>query len=196
MTLTKKIVGVVSILIAVGLVIYVGLVVRIYSYINVDERQNSDVIVVMGASQWNGQPSPVFKARLDHAFLLYQEGLASKLILTGGVGSGEIKSESQVGKNYLLRKDVKEQDIIIEEIGHTSWQSLNQIVSIMKKEDLDSAIVVSDGFHIMRLKRMMKDLGIKSYFSSVADGPIGKLSELKYVLRDVRAYLLYLLFKI
>lgn len=196
MTLTKKIVGVVSILIAVGLVIYVGLVVKIYSYINVDERQNSDVIVVMGASQWNGQPSPVFKARLDHAFLLYQEGLASKLILTGGVGSGEIKSESQVGKNYLLRKDVKEQDIIIEEIGHTSWQSLNQIVSIMKKEDLDSAIVVSDGFHIMRLKRMMKDLGIKSYFSSVADGPIGKLSELKYVLRDVRAYLLYLLFKI
>lgn len=183
-------------LLILGLVCYVGLIIKIYNYVDINEAQNADAIVVMGASQWNGRPSPIFRARLDHALSLYQKKFTPKFILTGGVGQGEIMSESQVGKNYLIQKGIKEENVFIEERGHTSLQSLNQIIEILKNENLESVILVSDGFHMMRLKKMAKDLKINTYLSAVAIGSVNKLSEFKYVLRESCVYLLYLLFRV
>ena len=184
------------VLIIFGLVYYVGLIVKIYSYTNINEAQNADAIVIMGASQWNGQPSPVFRARLDHAFSLYQKGFSSNFILTGGIGKGEKISESQVGKDYLIGKNFNGQNIFIEEKGHTSWQSLNQVKQILKEQNLSSIILVSDGFHMMRLKKMAKDLKINAHLSAVLRESINKLPEFKYALRESWVYLLYLLFRI
>lgn len=175
-----------------------GLIEKIYSQVNKDEAQNADAIIVLGASQWNGQPSPVFQARLDQALDLYNKNLASNIILTGGIGEGEIISESEVGKNYLINKGIEAENILTEKFGRTSWQSLNGVVEILDKKNLHSIILVSDGFHLMRLKKMAKDLGLETYASPAKNSPIAqnKLAEFKYVLREAQVFILYLLFEI
>ncbi len=185
-------------LIILALIYYAWLIVKIYNQINIDEAQKAEAVVVLGASQWNNQPSPVLKARLDYALSLYNQGLSSKIILTGGVGKGEIISESQIGKDYLIEKRVDSQNIFIEEKGHTSWQSLNQVTQILKEQNLNSIILVSDGFHMMRLNKMAKDLGIQAYGSRVMESPISKskITEFKYIAREGWVYILYLLFEI
>ena len=174
------------------------LIFKIYSQSAINEVQKADAIVVLGAAQWNGNPSPVFKSRLDHALNLYKSDYASKIILTGGIGKEESTSESSVGKKYLIQKGVGESVIYIEEQGHTTWQSLNQVAQIIKNQNLDSVILVSDGFHMMRLKKMSKDLNIKSLASPVKNSLIGKakMVEFKYILREAVVYIAYLLFRI
>lgn len=179
-------------------VIFSILVLRIYHYSTIDETQKADAIVVLGASQWNGNPSPVFKARLDHAFVLYENNYASKVILTGGTSKKESMSEALAGKNYLIEKGINREDIYIEEKSHTTWQNLNQAQQILKEQSLNSIILISDGFHMMRLKKMAKDLGIKSFTSPVINSPIAnnKIVELKYIIREVVVFIGYLLFKV
>ena len=176
----------------------ISLIAKIYSQANIDEARIADAIVVLGASQWNGKPSPVFKARLDHALDLYNKNLSQNIILTGGVGENEILSEAQVGKNYLVNKGINEKNIFTENIGLTSWQSLNEVVKILDSLDLNSIILTSDGFHIMRLKKMAKDLKIEAYSSPAPNSPIAKnkFIELKYILRETGVFFLYLLFEI
>lgn len=174
------------------------LIFKIYNKAQIDEARIADAIIVLGASQWNSQPSPVLKARLDHAWYLYQNNYARQIILTGGVGKGERISESQVGKNYLLKKGLEAHNVFIEEKSHTSWQSLQQAVRIAAKQNFNSVILVSDGFHLMRLKKMMRDLKVQAYASPAQKSPIHqkKTKEFKYVLREVVVYILYLLFKV
>lgn len=185
-------------LIFVLLISFSILVLKIYIQSAIDEAEKADAIVVLGTSQWNGNPSPVFMARLDHAFVLYKNNYAPKIILTGGVSDEESISESLVGKNYLMIRGISQEVIYIEEEGHTSWQSLKQVAKILEEQNLNSVILVSDGFHVMRLKRMAKDLGIKSLASPVIDSPIAKnrITEFKYLLRETVVYMGYLLFRV
>lgn len=176
--------------------IFTNIVVKIYKFSDISENKNSDAIIVMGASQWNGRPSPVFKKRLDHALSLYKNGVSMKFILTGGIGTNEKVSESQIGKTYLIENGVNSDNIFIEEIGRTSLQSLNTAKQILKEKNLNLVTLVSDGFHMMRLNKMAKDLNINAYFSAVYNNSINKPSEFKYVLRESVVYLFYLLFKI
>lgn len=198
MIFRRNILKIFVLLIAILLIGFSVLIVKIYNQSEVDETQHADGIVVLGASQWNESPSPVFKTRLDHAFNLYKNNYASKIILTGGLGKDEFISESSVGKNYLIQKGVEESAIYTEEQGHTSWQSLNQVAQIIKEQDLDLVILVSDGFHMMRLKKMAEDLGFKSFSSPVRDGLVArnKIVELKYILREAVVYMAYLLFSV
>lgn len=192
----RKICVALLVLIVFGIIFYVGLVVRIYDDVNINEAQRVDAIVVMGASQWNGQPSPVFQARLDHAFSLYQDGFSLNFILTGGVGDGEKISESEAGRNYLTEKGVFDQDILQEELGKTSLRSLKQVAQILEEQKMNSIILVSDGFHMMRLKKMAEDLKINAYLSATPNYYMGNLTEFKYLLRESLVYLLYLLLKV
>lgn len=196
MTLKRKFFRIFLALIVLGLVFYACLIIKIYGYTNIDNAQNADAIVVMGASQWNGSPSPVFKNRLDHAFSLRKQGFSQNFILTGGVGGGDKISESQVGKDYLMEKDIDRNQVFIEENGRTSLQSLTEVKRILKEQNFNSIILVSDGFHMLRLNKMLKDLKINAYLSAVPEKFLSKLSEFKYVLRESRVYLLYFLFKI
>jgi len=196
MIFKRKVFSIFLFFIILVLICYGGLFFKIYSYVNINEAQNADAIVVMGASQWNGKPSPILKNRLDHALFLHQEGFAPRFVLTGGIGKGEQLSESQAAKNYLIQKGINGKNIFVEEKGHTSQQSLNEVAKILKNENLESVILVSNGFHMMRLGKMAKDLKINAYLSAVSGESINKLSEFKYVFRETGVYLLYLLFKI
>lgn len=194
----KRVIWAGVILIIMTAVVFFILVGLIYGQLGIDEARPADVIVVMGASQWSGKPSPVFKARLDHAHDLYKSGYAQKIILTGGVGEGEIFSESYIGKKYLVDKGIAAADIFLEETGRTSWQSLNNISKIIKTQNINSVILVSDAFHMMRLRKMANDLGIINYASPAKDSPIAKnkIIEFKYVIRESWVFMLYLLFKV
>jgi uncharacterized SAM-binding protein YcdF (DUF218 family) len=196
MILNKQIYRIFLIFVILGLGSYIALVINIYKYADINEKQNIDAIVVMGAGQWNGKPSSVLRARLDHALALYMEGVSSNIILTGGVGRGEEVSESRVGMNYLIGKNIDRSNIFVEEIGRTSWQSLIQVVKILEKNNLKSIIIVSDGFHMLRLSQMSKDLEIQAYLSAVSGNYMSKLSEFKYVIRETSVYLLHILFKV
>ena len=184
-----KIILLVLLFILIGILF---LIVDIYSFTDIDERQKVDAIVVMGASQWKGVPSPVFENRLDHTFDLYKQRYAENIILTGGVGEGEIFSESQIGRDYLVDKGVASENIFIEEIGRTSFQSLREVQEILENRDFKTLLLVSDGFHMKRLKKMSDDLGLKTYFSATPRNSISKLSELRYVFREAFVYVIYL----
>lgn len=170
---------------------------HVYGQAKLDEAKKADVIVVMGAAQWSGQPSPVLKARLDHAIDLYKRGYAPALILTGGMGDGETLSEAEVARNYVLRHLVPDSVIFMEQVGHTSLQSMTAAKQIMDEQDMRSAILVSDPFHMMRILKMAKDMGIEAYGSPTKTSPISKNKrvEFRHMLAESVLYMEYLLSK-
>jgi uncharacterized SAM-binding protein YcdF (DUF218 family) len=162
-----------------------------------DEARPSDAIVVLGAAQWDGKPSPVLQARLDHAFDLYIAGLAPKLIVTGGVGTGDSYSEGEVARQYLLRKGVPAAALLTETHGRTSYESMAGAAALMQRNGWHSALLVSDPFHMYRLKRMANDLGVQAATSPTRTSPIrpGSAEERRYMAREVASLTDYLLFR-
>ena len=156
-------------LIAVGgacLVIWLGWVtVRIRAQSTVDEAQAADVIVVMGAAEYRGKPSPVLKARLDHGLGLYNRKLAPLIVTTGGAGGDPVFTEGTVGRNYLIGKGVPSEAIILEDEGETTVHSTVAVAEIMSRMGLGSCILVSDGYHIFRAKKMLESRGLRVYGS-------------------------------
>lgn len=185
------------VILSLGLLLVGILCLWIYEEGSRDEATKADAIVVLGAAQWDGQPSPVLKARLDHAISLYNKGLAPSMILTGGVGEGEQLSEAEVSKNYVLKRSIPDFSILMEQRGHTSLQSIKAAKQIMDERGMESAILVSDPFHMLRILRMAKDCGIQAYGSPTRTSPISKnrWAEFKYVVRECVFYLTYLLFE-
>jgi uncharacterized SAM-binding protein YcdF (DUF218 family) len=148
----------------------------IYSLIRVaagrDEARPADFIVIFGAAQYNGRPSPVYKARLDHALTLYQSQLAPALITTGGRGPDPRFSEAEVGKTYLLNHAVPETRILMESTGLNTVESIQKVKELIGTPQKARLIVVSDGFHLFRIKRILKDHHIEVYGSPARHSPI------------------------
>src|SRR5436190_6637228 len=119
-----------------------------------DEAQSADAIVVLGAAQYNGRPSPVLKARLDHAYDLYKQGLAHSIITTGSYGPDPNFSEAQVSTKYLVQRGVNVMDIVTEQGSGTTYDSIEAASGLLKANGWKSALVVSDGFHLFRVKKM------------------------------------------
>lgn len=162
-----------------------------------DEARPSDAIVVLGAAQWDGKPSPVLQARLDHAFDLYAAGLALKVIVTGGVGIGDNYSEGEVARQYLLRKGIPAAAVLTENRGRSSYESMEGATALMQRNGWHSALLVSDPFHMYRLKRMAGDLGVQAATSPTRTSPIrpGSAEERRYMIREVATLADYLLFR-
>ena len=131
----------------------------------VDEAQPADVIVVLGAAEYRGKPSQVLRARLDHALELYAKGLAPRIITTGGAGGDPLYTESEVGRSYLSARGVPVEDILIEPESESTAESMTAASEIMRRVGVKSCILVSDGYHIFRAKRMLQQLGIEVYGS-------------------------------
>jgi len=142
-----------------------GLMVAIERQSHRDEAQSSDVILVLGAAEYRGLPSPVLKSRLDHALRLYRLGIAPRILTTGGSGGDPDFTEGEVARNYLARKGVPAEAILVEPEGETTWQSIVGASQIMRRMNLRSCVLVSDGYHIYRAKRMMRSLGMEVYGS-------------------------------
>ena len=132
---------------------------------NVDEARPADMILVLGAAEYRGRPSPVFKARLDHALDLFRRGLAPRILTTGGAGGDPQYTEGGVGRAYLVSRGVASEAIVVEPEASSTAESTAAAAEIMHRMGLDACILVSDGYHIFRAKRMLRDLGITVYGS-------------------------------
>jgi uncharacterized SAM-binding protein YcdF (DUF218 family) len=131
----------------------------------VDEAQPADVIVVLGAAEYRGRPSPVLEARLNHALFLYLRNLAPRILTTGGAGGDPTFTEGGVAQAYLSRHGVPAEAILVESEGESTVHSIAVAAEIMRRMNLRSCIVVSDGYHIFRVKKMLENQGLKVYGS-------------------------------
>jgi uncharacterized SAM-binding protein YcdF (DUF218 family) len=151
-----------------------------------DMARPSDAIVVLGAAQYAGRPSPVLKARLDHALDLWKRGLAPKIVLTGGRGTGDTISEAAVGRRYVMRAGVADSAILLENEGRTTTASIEAVAAIMQEEQFERAILVSDPFHMLRLQIIARRFGIQSVTSPTRTSPISanRLEALAYIMSE------------
>lgn len=138
---------------------------QVWRQSQVDEARPADVIVVLGAAQYWGRPSPVLKARLDHALALYRRDLAPRIIATGGQGPGAKFSEGEVSRRYLSENGVPAEYVSVESSGQSTMQSAAAVAEMMDQMQLSSCIVVSDDYHIHRAKKMLEEHGLTVYGS-------------------------------
>lgn len=157
----------------------------------VDEAQPADAIMVLGAAEYRGRPSPVLEARLNHALILYLRGLAPRVITTGGAGGDPVFTEGSVGRAYLSRHGVPPEAIVVEREGESTAQSVAAVAEIMRRMNLRSAIVVSDGYHIFRVKKMLESSGLKVYGSPRPSIDPGQWRARWQDLRQAVGYLLW-----
>jgi uncharacterized SAM-binding protein YcdF (DUF218 family) len=142
-----------------------------------DEARPAQAIVVLGAAQYAGKPSPVLRARLDHALDLWNRHLASLLILTGGTGSGDTTSEAAVGRNYAKKHGVPDSAILVENAGRTTSESMRAVAGMLEVRGLQSALLVSDPFHMLRLRILARRFGFTPYTSPTRTSPISPNQE-------------------
>ncbi len=132
---------------------------------NLDEAKAADVIIVLGAAEYRGRPSPVLESRLNHALFLYLQQMAPKIMTTGGSGGDPDFTEGEVGRTYLSRHGVPSEDILVEPEGESTVHSVAAASEIMRRFGMKSCIVVSDGYHIFRVKRILESRGYVVYGS-------------------------------
>jgi uncharacterized SAM-binding protein YcdF (DUF218 family) len=170
-----------------------SLVIAIYWQARSDQARPVDAIVVLGAAQYDGRPSPVLQARLDTALDAWNEGLAGVIIVTGGKLPGDRFTEAEASRDFLVASGVPESAIRLENDGHSTEESLDGVAVIMQEEQFNSALFVSDGFHLFRTKYIADSLGIDGYGLPAGDSPIAENSpsEFFYVLRETAAVISY-----
>lgn len=137
-----------------------------------DEARPAQAIVVLGAAQYAGRPSPVLRARLDHAVGLWKRDLASLLILTGGTGTGDTTSEAAVGRTYAKKRGVPDTLILVENEGRTTSESMKAVAGMLEVRGLHTALLVSDPFHMLRLRILARRFGFTPYTSPTRTSPI------------------------
>src|SRR5436190_19414369 len=158
------------------------------------DSQQSDIIIVFGAAQYNGRPSPVFKARLDHTANLFKSNYAKKIITTGGHGLDARFTEAGVGKDYLMKQNIPADCIFTEPSGSTTLDTVEKLLEYLKLQNLNKVIAVSDGFHLFRIKQIFCDNRIVAYGSPARQSPIESnlRSRVSASLREVFVYTGYL----
>jgi uncharacterized SAM-binding protein YcdF (DUF218 family) len=145
---------------------------RIWDQGERDERRPADAIVVLGAAEYDGRPSPVFRARLDHAVSLYKAGLAPFLVVTGGKASGDRTTEAAVAREFAIGHGVPDEAILVEDRGRTTLESLRSVGDMLRRRGMRDAVFVSDRAHMLRVLRMARDQGLTSFGSPTTTSPI------------------------
>jgi len=175
-----------GLLLAVAVIVYtVGLVMVLVTSQR-DEREPADAIVVLGAAQYNGRPSPVLRARLDHALVLYRDGVSSLILVTGGVGRGDTTSEALVGRRYLVAHGVPADAVVAQSQGRTTRASMNAVSAWLEARHLRRVVLVSDPFHMFRLRLEARRTALIAYTSPTESSPISNnpALELRYLLAE------------
>lgn len=165
--------------------------VRIEQQSSRDEARPADIIMVLGAAEYHGRPSPVLRARLDHGLELYNAKLAPRIMTTGGAGGDAVFTEGAVGRSYLIGRGVPSEAISVETEGETTVQSTTMAGEIVRRMGLHSVIVVSDGYHIYRVKRMLQSYGLIAYGSPRRESAIHPLRERWNYVKQAVGYLLW-----
>ena len=155
----------------------------------------ADVILVLGAAEYQGEPSPVFAGRLEHAGLLFDQGRSDRVVVLGGGRPGDISTEAEAGRDFLLEPGLPAEAVVALPVGGTTLESLRAAAAWMRERDLRSAFLVSDPWHNLRVRRMASDLGIHGYVSATWQSA-AKTEEtrLEGYVRETFAYLYYRVF--
>lgn len=159
-------------LLLIPAVIYAGCFLAVFLVSRQDQHQRADAIVVLGAAQYNGRPSPVLRARLDHALGLYREGLAPVVVVTGGIGEGDRVSEATVGQQYLTAQGVPRQAIIVRPEGRSTQASIAAVARWAEPLGIRRVLLVSDPFHMLRLRFEARNSGLEALASPTTTSPI------------------------
>jgi uncharacterized SAM-binding protein YcdF (DUF218 family) len=191
--LSKTVRRVLAVLVLLPVVVFGATAARVWWVARADDRPHSDAIVVLGASQFDGKPSTVFRARLQHAKALYDAGVASRVITLGGGAPGDRTTEADAGALFLRDRGV---DTLPIGKGRNTLQSLEALRVEFRKQGWTTAVLVTDPWHELRTRRMATDLGIKAQSSPTRTGPAvrDRGTELRYIARETAAYLYYRLF--
>lgn len=166
--------------------LWIGMVALILYAGNNPNLHKADAILVLGAAQWNGRPSPVLRARLDHALSLHRAGYAPYLVFTGGVGAGDTLSEGEVARRYAIKNGIDSMQILVEREGVTSLQSITSAARLMHERGLESALIVSDSYHMLRVELLARRKGLQAYRAPTPGAPIDRVPARywRYVLRE------------
>ena len=155
----------------------------------------ADAIVVLGAAQYQGEPSPVFQGRLDGAKILYEQDRAGVVLVIGGALPGDRTTEAEAGRDYLLEQGLPDGSVVAIPEGNTTLESLEATSEWMHRRDMDSVFLVSDPWHNLRIKRMAGDLGLTPYVSATwHSAAVSQETRLPGYLREIFAYLYYRVF--
>jgi uncharacterized SAM-binding protein YcdF (DUF218 family) len=154
------------------------------------EIRSADAIAVFGAAEYAGRPSPVYRARLDHAFDLFQQGVAPVVITTGGAAADPSYSEGGVGHDYLMHRGIPDSNLIAETQGSDTAQSAQRIGVIMRTNHMHSCVAVSDAYHVFRIRKLLEHEGIEVYVSPRPDSrPRSLWQRVEAVLREAVSYM-------
>jgi uncharacterized SAM-binding protein YcdF (DUF218 family) len=182
--LVRRIVIVVLLLI---LAFYLVTFVQVWRAADADDRGTSEAIIVLGAAQYDGRPTDVFKARLDHAADLWHAGVAPTIVVTGGKQPGDRFTEAGAGADYLHDKGVPDEAILRETTGNSSWESLAASARFLQERGIRKVTLVSDPFHSLRIKLIAEELGFDAATSPTRSSPISGVDEwLRYGSEAVR----------
>jgi uncharacterized SAM-binding protein YcdF (DUF218 family) len=172
----------------VVLALYVGgTFVQVWQASRDDQAQQAGAIVVMGAAQYNGDPSPVFEARLEHGRELYEQGLSDVVVVTGGRQEGDEFSEAQAGALWLQDHGVPEEALRLEVQGRNSWESLAASARFLEEDGIDDVMIVSDPFHSKRLEEIASEVGLEAFVSPTTESPVTGAAELRAMVRETAA---------
>ncbi|MDQ6657205.1 MAG: YdcF family protein [Actinomycetota bacterium] len=180
--------------VVLSVVIVAGIVIRTVQVGGRDDRDRVDAIVVLGAAQYNGKPSPVYQARLDHARELFRAGVADHIVTLGGGQPGDRTTEGASGLEYLAGKGIARADLISVDVGSDTLASLRAAADVINEKAWHTVVLVTDPAHAFRASTMAADLGFAVTLSSVRQGPATASDiQLKYYSRETLGSLFYLL---
>jgi uncharacterized SAM-binding protein YcdF (DUF218 family) len=182
-----------GVLAAVGIVAYLGSIcLGIERAASEEQVHPADAIVVFGAAEYSGRPSPVYRARLDHAYNLFQRGIAPVIITTGGAAADPSYSEGGVGHDYLMHRGVPDASLIAETQGSDTAQSAARVAVIMRANHMLSCVAVSDAYHVFRIRKLLQHEGVQVYVAPRPDSrPHSLRQRTEAVLREAVSYVLW-----
>jgi uncharacterized SAM-binding protein YcdF (DUF218 family) len=168
---------------------FAGMSVQIARQSGLDEAQKADAIVVFGAAQYYGRPSPIYRARLDHAYTLFTRGYAPLIITSGGKAEDPRYSEGGVGRDYLVSRGIPDGHVIAETQANDTSQSAERVANIMRANGMHTCIAVSDGYHMFRVTRMLSRQGVVAYPSPRPDSHVpSRWTRIRANLREAISY--------
>ena len=171
---------------------YAGVCLAILRTASSQELHHADAVVVFGAAEYFGHPSPVLRARLDHAYDLFQRGLAPVVITTGGAGDDPQFSEGGVGHDYLMHRGIPDSKLIAETQGSDTAQSAERVAVIMRANGMHSCVAVSDAYHVYRIKQLLEHQGVQVYTAPRPDSkPKSLRQRFVAVTREAFAYIFW-----
>jgi uncharacterized SAM-binding protein YcdF (DUF218 family) len=181
-----------------GVVLMAALVIggtgfRVWQVARTDDRSPADVVVVLGAAQYDGRPSSILQARLDHATRLYRQSVAPVVVTVGGRRSGDAFTEAEAGRRYLVQRGLPASAVIAVETGGDTLGSLQAVAAAAREHGWRSAVIVSDPWHSLRARTMARDAGLAARTSPTRSGPVvqTRQTQARYILRETAAMLYY-----